>query len=442
MPYQAGKNLPGERASKLGHLEVLKSPLVQELVKNFEEPSEVELNAPVDWESIPTNGEQLDIIFSVDGSIQTIEDKTPPYKALAFVKTALMKIDQVGLGRIDKVTPHPFALRDLMTDAALYHATVFPLRHVKVPGLTVYDAVRQTIFESVKDSSLNGEPMETLKWLVYEKWSGEKKNLEEFQCPHAGCESKQATLPYDTEEGTCSKCGNKLYITDMLGFHLDMAENEASDSVGTAYMNIHETLLLFTGIRFFWNNNKDTLKRCLFFKDGPLQIRAQYSKLVAPIRRFLAHAYKMGVPINVVGQEKTGYFVEHLDLIGRNATKGQLFIPDHKYICEQIQHRPASGEPYGKDTNYGAKIFLILDERHRFVLTLPVTTGNMKNFILNPQIENLIGLPNIIATLPTILSNRHENALLPIELANSIASLSTYPSAQVLKLFADANIKK
>jgi len=85
---------------------------------------------------------------------------------------------------------------------------------------------------------------------------------------------------------------------------------------------------------------------------------------------------------------------------------------------------------------------LILDERHRFVLTLPVTTGNMKNFILNPQIENLIGLPNIIATLPTILSNRHENALLPIELANSIASLSTYPSAQVLKLFADANIKK
>jgi len=442
MPYQAGKNLPGERASKLGHLEVLKSPLVQELVKNFEEPSEVELNAPVDWESIPTNGEQLDIIFSVDGSIQTIEDKTPPYKALAFVKTALMKIDQVGLGRIDKVTPHPFALRDLMTDAALYHATVFPLRHVKVPGLTVYDAVRQTIFESVKDSSLNGEPMETLKWLVYEKWSGEKKNLEEFQCPHAGCESKQATLPYDTEEGTCSKCGNKLYITDMLGFHLDMAENAASDSVGTAYMNIHETLLLFTGIRFFWNNNKDTLKRCLFFKDGPLQIRAQYSKLVAPIRRFLAHAYKMGVPINVVGQEKTGYFVEHLDLIGRNATKGQLFIPDHKYICEQIQHRPASGEPYGKGTNYGAKIFLILDERHRFVLTLPVTTGNMKNFILNPQIENLIGLPNIIATLPTILSNRHENALLPIELANSIASLSTYPSAQVLKLFADANIKK
>jgi len=445
MPYQAGKYLHGERASKLGHLEVLKSPLVKELVKNFEEPSEIELNIPVNWESFPSNGEQLDIIFSVDGSIQTIEDKTPPYKALAFVKTALMKLDQVGLGRIDKITPHPFALRDLMTDAALYHATVFPLRHVKVPGLTVYDAVRQTIFESVKDSSLNGEPMETLKWLAYEKWSGEKKKLEEFQCPHADCGSKHATLLYDAEEGACPNCGNKLYITDMLGFHLDMAENAASDSVGTAYMNIHETLLLFTGIRFYWNNNKETLKRCLFFKDGPLQIRAQYSKLVAPIRRFLAHAYRIGVPINVVGQEKTGYFVEHLDLIGRNANASQLFVPDHKYICEQIQHRSASGDSYGIDTNYGAKIFLILDERHHFVLSVPIINGNRKDmddFIQNPQIDMLIGLPNILATLPTILSNRHENALLPIELANSIASLSTYPSAQVLKLFAEANIKK
>lgn len=440
MPYQAGKYLPGERASKLGHLEVLKSPLVKELVRSFEEPSEIELNVPVNWESFPVNGEQLDIIFSVDGSIQTIQDKTPPYKALAFVKTALMKIDQVGLGRIDKETPHPFALRDLMADAALYHATVFPLRHVKVPGLTVYNAVRQTIFESVKDSSLNGEPMETLKWLAYEKWSGEKKDLEKFQCPHADCGN--TTLPYDTEEGNCPNCGNKIYITDMLGFHLDMVENAASDSVGTAYMNIHETLLLFTGIRFYWNNNKETLKRCLFFKDGPLQIRAQYSKLVAPIRRFLAYAYKIGIPINLVGQEKTGYFVEHLDLIGRNAKNGQLFIPDHRYICEQIQHRPASGEPYGKDTNYGAKIFLILDERHQFVLTVPLITGNMKDFILDPQIDKLIGLPNILATIPTLLSNRHENALLPIELANSIASLSTYPSAQVLKLFADANIKK
>ena len=100
-----------------------------------------------------------------------------------------------------------------------------------------------------------------------------QKSLEKFQCPH--CESTKTTLPYNAEEGACPNCGNHIYITDMLGFHLDMAEDAASNSVAMAYMSIHETLLLFTGIRFFWENNKETLRRCLFFKDGPLHTKVE-----------------------------------------------------------------------------------------------------------------------------------------------------------------------
>lgn len=439
MPYSASKKLPGERASKLGHLEVLRSPLVQQLVHSFEQPGVTVATDKVNWQSLPPLRHPLDLIFGVDGSIQVIEDKLPPHKALAFVKTALMRIDQVALNRIDKDTPHPFALRDLMTDSALYHATVFPLRHVQVPGLSVYDAVRQVIFESVKDSSLNGEPMETLKWLAFEKWSSGRKQLPEFRCPHCG--GNQATLPYDAEQGTCPRCDKDIFITDMLGFHLDMVEEAASDSVATAYMNIHETLLLFTGIRHYWETNREILKRCLFVKDGPLQIRAQYSKLVNPIRRFLIHAFQQGILICIIGQEKTGTFVEHLELMGRDAPSGHLFIPDHTYICKEIQHRPANGAPYGLDTNYGAKVFLALNERYHFVLNVPVSVG-MDIFVKAPNITQMIGLDRILTTLPKLLSSWHENALLPVELAHSIASLSTYPSAQVLKLFAEAAIKK
>lgn len=439
MPYSPGKNLPGERASKLGHLDVLKSPLVQQLVHSFEQPSADDLISNANWQPLPIAGQPLDIVFGVDGSIQIIVDELPPHKAMAFVKTALMRIDEVALKKIDKDTPHPFALRDLMAESALYHATVFPLRHVHVPGLSVYDAVRQTIFESVKDSSLSAEPMETLKWLAYEKWSNNKKNLPNFQCPH--CDSDQATLPFDAEQGSCPKCGCKLFITDMLGFHLDMVEEAASDSVPTAYMNIHETLLLFTGIRHFWESNREILKRCLFLKDGPLQIRAQYSKLVNPIRRFLVHAFEEGIPICILGQEKTGTFVDHLDLIGKDGQADSIFIPDHEYICEQIQHRPASGAAYGKDTNYGAKVFLLINGRYRLVLTIPVSI-RMDLFVQSPSLNGLIGVNRILPTLPRLLSSRHENGLLPIELAHSVASLSTYPSAQVLKLFADASIKK
>lgn len=55
--------------------------------------------------------------------------------------------------------------------------------------------------------------------------------------------------------------------------------------------------------------------------------------------------------------------------------------------------------------------------------------------------SHLIAIDDIVATLPTIISNRFEGALLPIELANGIASLSTYPSAKALELFSEAAAK-
>lgn len=432
MPYKAGERLPAERASRLGHLDVLKSELVKKLCKSFENPVQCPVSTNCSWEAMPANGEPLALVFGVDGSMQVIESETPPYKALAFIKTALLRIDRAALSSIDEELPHPFALRDILADSALYHATVLPLRYVVVPGMSAYDAVREIIFESVKDASLDGEPFETLKWIVYEKWDGKEKHLPPFECPH--CEGKDAaTLPYDAEEGSCPNCNGKLFLTDMLGFHQEMAPDSTPETVATAYMSIHETLLLFTGVRYFWERKKEVLSNCLFVKDGPLSIRAQYSKLVAPIRRFLAFSRDQGYPVHLIGQEKTGAFADHLQLIGNNAPIQSLFIPSDKYIKEQIQHRPDRGAPYGKDTNYGAKVFVRFSHYHQMVLNIP--TGE---YVKNPTVSNLIGAERVFATLPTILSSRFEGALLPIELAHGVASLSTYPSAKILKIFAEA----
>lgn len=432
MPYNAGTRLPGERASRIGHLEVLKSELVNKLVKNFDSNTvDLDVINP-SWEKIPNEAKPLSIIFGIDGSVHPIESETPPYKRLAFIKTALLRLDQFALSKIDKDCPHPLALRDILADSALYHATVFPLKHVSIPGINTYNAIRQIIFESIKDNSLNGEIMETLKWLIYEKWSGREKKLEKFECPH--CEKNEATLPYDAEMGKCPECQKDLFLTDMLGFHQDMISDAAPDTVATTYMNIHEVLLLFTGIRYFWEKNKTILLECLFVKDGPLTIRAQYSKLVNPIRRFLTHARDQGYPVHIIGQEKSGRFYDHLEIIGRDAPCGNLFIPSNQYIKEKIQCRPNTGAPYGKDTNYGVKLFVRLNEYHKMVLNIP--TGN-SDFIENPTISTLIGAKRIFSTLPYIISNRYEGGLLPIELAHGIASLSTYPSAHILKIFSE-----
>lgn len=431
MPYQAGKRLPAERASRLGHLDVLKSELVKKLCRSFDDPALGPNPKPDVWESLASSGEVLPLVFGVDGSLQVIQSETRPYKALAFVKTALLRLDRQALSLVDQESPHPFLLRDILAESALYHATVLPLRHVVMPGMSTYDAVRQIIFESMHDASLEGQPFETLKWLAYQKWTTQRSASTVFECPH--CEKTVVSLAHDAEMGPCPNCGQGVYLTDMLGFHQEMAPDAAPETVATAYMTIHETLLLFTGIRYFWEKNREILTNCLFVKDGPLSIRAQYSKLVIPIRAFLEFAKNAGCMVHILGQEKTGAFADHLQLIGPNAPPKSVFVPGDKYIKEQVQHRPDRGMPYGQDTNYGAKVFVKLDDYHQSVLNIP--TGQ---YVKNPQLADLLGADRILQTLPTILSSRFEGALLPIELAHGVASLSTYPSGRILKIFAES----
>src|SRR5689334_23363348 len=102
MPYQQGNRLPPERASKLGHLEVIQSDLVQKLCRSFNDPEIIPPTGDASkWEALPNAGKELRIIFSTDGSIQVIENPTPPFKAIAFVKTALLRVDQYALSKID-----------------------------------------------------------------------------------------------------------------------------------------------------------------------------------------------------------------------------------------------------------------------------------------------------------------------------------------------------
>lgn len=431
MPYQSGDRLPAERACRLGHLEVIKSDFVRKIIRSFQDPEPSAIETPAKWEIQSFDGNPLPIIFGIDGSIQINQYENPPQKAIAFVKTALLRLDQYAISQIDKDCPHPFALKDLLSDSALYHATVFPLRHTHVHGMNTYDAIRQIIFDSIRDKSdsLNGEVMKTLKWLAYEKWDGKEKSISLFECPH--CEKLAASLSYNEEEGKCSNCGGKLFITDMLGFHQEMAYDAAPDSVATAYMNVHETLFLFTAIRYYWENNRKILSNCLFVKDGPLMLRAQYSKLVDPIRRFFVFAEARGHPIHIIGQEKTGRFADHLQLIKKQAEDKSIFIPENKYIDECIQFRPSRGGPYGEKTNYGNKVFVKLNNYHSMILNIP-------RYSEKPSSSDLLGSDRIFATLPKILSNRYEGALLPVELAHGIASLSTYPSAKILKVFSES----
>lgn len=97
--------------------------------------------------------------------------------------------------------------------------------------------------------------------------------------------------------------------------------------------------------------------------------------------------------------------------------------------------------PYGRDTNYRVKVFVKLNDYHQMVLNIPTNKNVTNPYFESPKLEDLIRVEKIFATLPELLSYRHEGGLLPVELANGVASLSTYPSAQILKMFAEENFK-
>ena len=145
---------------------------------------------------------------------------------------------------LDKENPHPLILKRILNDSTVYHSTAFPLKNIWIPGEpNNYHAIRKIIFESIKDSSdhMQGEIMETFKWIVYEKWGEGRKQLPYFGCPYCLHEnSVGTTLPFDAEMGTCNLCGKEIYVTDMLGFHLSMGEDNAPEEIPSTYMTIHE----------------------------------------------------------------------------------------------------------------------------------------------------------------------------------------------------------
>ncbi len=428
--------LPFESASKLGHLSVIESEWVQSLLKDFEtnDLDNAENYEKDIWEEYTIgSAEPLKHIWVSDGSFVPVRENK---KELAFVKAALMTVEQNKIETIDKEYPHPLLLQDIMKDSALFHATVFPLRNLKSEKGNIYNTVRNIIFDSMRVDE-EGQYFETLKWISYKKWTGEKNHSPSFDCPH--CEKKvDEGIPYNQDKGVCPHCGGEVLLTDMVGFHLDMSEENASDVVASRYMLIMEMLMLFTVIRLQWSNrDKKLISDTLFIKDGPMILGGQYAKLVPNIREFFLYAKERGRPIHIISSEKSGAFFDYLSIISKfvkpEPDKIKYAVLNHGYIRRTIQRAPDRGNPYGFRTNWGEKVFVYLDENTHMVLNM--TTGFYNKDESYPESTDIIGLDRILATLPSLISRKYEGALYPIELVNGIASMSNYPSAKILQDF-------
>ena len=341
---------------------------------------------------------------------------------------------------MDPVNPHPLKLKSLMDKSAIHHATVLPLKNVKTSKGSNYDAVRYIIYESIKVDE-EGVFFETLKWIIYKKWNEKHENSPGFECPHCKTIIKEG-LEYNLDKSICKLCNNEVLITDILGFHLDMDEEYAQDKVVSSYMSIMEHLMLFTPIRLLWEHkDKSVISKTLFIKDGPLSLNSQYTKLVPNIREFISFSVKEKRPIYILGCEKSGIIFEHMiDIIrySKKFEKGKILykILTHGYIDKEIKGINSRTGSYGERGNWGEKILVKVDETTSIVINIPVEA--YKRDPNAPLESDVVGLNRILNTIPSIISKKYEGALLPVELANGIASLSDYPSAKILKEYIES----
>src|SRR5437773_5393289 len=213
MPYTQGSRLPGEAASKLGHLAVIQSEWVKSLVHEFElSPAPSTDVTKTAWtEFDPAGLTPLRSVWATDGSYVTVASQDRPPREVSFVKTALLTVDRARLETIDKELPHPLLLQDVLTGSAVFHATVFPLKNVRTALGTNYDAIRNIVRDSMRIDEA-GAFYETLKWLAYQKWTATGTKSPSFDCPH--CAHDNPGLAFDADEGTCPHCTQKVFLTD------------------------------------------------------------------------------------------------------------------------------------------------------------------------------------------------------------------------------------
>src|SRR5687768_13522338 len=116
MPYK------GENASKLGHLTLIESPWVRDLVSEFEcSPALTNDPAATPWRTFhPTSAVPLSRVWAVDGSFVPVRSSDNPPREVAFVKTALVLLDREQMAEIDPHFPHPLELRDAMAESGLF----------------------------------------------------------------------------------------------------------------------------------------------------------------------------------------------------------------------------------------------------------------------------------------------------------------------------------
>lgn len=429
MSYVGSGRFPVEYASKIGHMKLIQDPHIQRMLAEFESSTPT-TSDPLGFRSGNVDlskSNNIEFVIAIDGGEAVVPNEIRSEKQLAFISVCalLLRVNDIEEMRQDPIIDP----RELAAKLQLrwYEGAVLPLSGIRLPNETVKETIRKTVDSVMHYTGL----YETLRFLVSREWDPSYP-MGAGDAPHFHCRNCGSVIyiPKSTLSFRCDSCGYSHTLSDYLGIGEDGPDEWAREEAVTALRNVMETLALFNYIRE-WHTWPHIIGQILFIKDGPLLLRAGLYRLVDSIRAFIQYLRDKEVPLHLVGIEKNGELVNHVDEIKRHLPDpGDFFLPSVRYIIENI-HGYSFPSTYRNRVQYGAKVVARIGPNH--VMPLDIPTGD---FLLEPTPDDLLGFEESLAVLAKMTSYKHENALIPIVLANSYASISQKPSGNILLSFA------
>jgi hypothetical protein len=447
MPYN------GERASKGGHVDLVRNSDVAEFLKNsdyMKEPSEKEIESIKEGCFDAPESDELPIkVIASDASpySEPINGLFPSTQ-IGYVKNSLVLIDvndYNGLSSPSTRFVDPFKAADMHRNADGM-AFILPGSNIKYKhSSTVSDGFRLAVWEQLSDdrtkmaNSIDFNVASTLLAIEEENTIYIKK------CPSCGEVSED---PFVFEDiitiHKCSACSENVYLTDSLRLHEQVSDFGDNGSAMTRFMNVIEQLNIATLIRMLFHYQPETLSKMAFFIDGPLAVFGQPAKVHVRLMKLYydisAQLKLKGLsPPVIVGLQKTGMVAEHANSISRYLKNNTIRLIDDEYRGKWIKGSVERTENFGHETYFGQDFIFKTESGKIFTLGIPypfAKKGKGKLFTKTKcEIDNYKDtLARTLAIIKLFELELYENAIVPIALAHRHASISLMPGGKVLDL--------
>ena len=431
---------PPEYASKATHGHVINSDAVKALLQRCRLPKragEVDLPTELYMPQPPAN--PIRHVIAVDGGSRVEEvQKGFPSAQVAFFQFGALIFDVADLEELDE---QPFVDPDDMAKLKQIRRLelALPIRNVALDdGSTLTDSIRRTLYEFFVASIDGASLMETLDWLLFERYRGDAHRQPSYNLasdPTTGDSNVKLDRAQMRSDYTWGDADDPIYLTDVLRLHERIDDELGAAGIVSYVLTAIEQLYVAHVARLLFGQQPDALRRVLFVKDGPLAFFGQTALLHKPMRALVRYLLDHH-DFYLVGLEKSGPFVEHADEIAPKVPKGSALVFGNDYIYNYVL--PAGGDrdsPYGRTTYYGAKLLFKTAGGAVHVVTVPT-----REAMTEPSAADLPNLDVLLDNVAKLRCDMYDNALIPIALANKLVSLADHPSSRILQRFAKQSI--